>query len=44
MVEGTVEAIGTKIQAYEKLKKSLSAYDIENAVVYQRRLTAYKRL
>jgi|UniRef100_UPI003FEED8E1 hypothetical protein len=38
MVEGTVEAIGTKIQAYEKLKKSLSAYDIENAVVYQREI------
>ena len=38
MVESTIGKIGEKIQAYEKLKKSLSAYDVANGVVYQREI------
>ena len=38
MVETTISKIGEKIQAYEKLKKSLSAYDVANGVVYQREI------
>ena len=38
MIESTIGKIGEKIQAYEKLKKSLSAYDVANGVVYQREI------